>query len=105
MRALFVWGRGPLQLRLVAGAACGAAIGLAIPEPSDPQARLVRGFAVDRWGGKIDVRDDSAGHAMVATLKAKMQRRVGFQRRFGTGLNSALCGSFPGPLSYVCRSA
>ena len=41
-------------------------------EPSDPQARLVRGFAIDRCGGKIDFRDDAAGHAMVVTLKAKM---------------------------------
>jgi len=41
-------------------------------EPADPQARLVRGFAVDRCGGKIDFKDDPAGHAMVVTLKAKM---------------------------------
>jgi hypothetical protein len=41
-------------------------------EPPDPQARLVRGFAVDRCGGKIDFKDDPAGHAMVVTLKAKM---------------------------------
>jgi len=41
-------------------------------EPSDPQARLVRGFAIDRCGGKIDFRDDAAGHAMGVTLKAKM---------------------------------
>src|SRR5216684_3056286 len=41
-------------------------------EPADPQARLVRGFAVDRCGGKIDFRDDTAGHTMVLTLKAKM---------------------------------
>ena len=41
-------------------------------EPADPQARLVRGFAIDRCGGKIDFRDDSGGHAMVVTLKAKM---------------------------------
>jgi hypothetical protein len=27
---------------------------------------------VDRCGGKIDFRDDPAGHAMVVTLKAKM---------------------------------
>jgi FHA domain len=41
-------------------------------EPADPQARLVRGFAIDRCGGKIEFRDDDAGHAMVLTLKAKM---------------------------------
>src|SRR5229473_2465699 len=41
-------------------------------EPADPQARLVRGFAIDRCGGKIDFRDDTAGHTMVVTLKAKM---------------------------------
>jgi hypothetical protein len=41
-------------------------------EPTDAQARLVRGFAVDRCGGRIDFRDDAAGHAMVVTLKAKM---------------------------------
>ena len=41
-------------------------------EPSDPQSRLVRGFAIDRCGGKIEFRDDDAGHAMVVTLKAKM---------------------------------
>src|SRR5438309_1136661 len=41
-------------------------------EPPDPQARLVRGFAIDRCGGKIEFRDDDAGHAMVVTLKAKM---------------------------------
>ena len=38
----------------------------------DAQARLVRGFAIDRCGGKIEFRDDDAGHAMVLTLKAKM---------------------------------
>jgi hypothetical protein len=27
---------------------------------------------VDRCGGKIDFRDDAAGHAMVVTLKARM---------------------------------
>src|SRR5437868_3944049 len=41
-------------------------------EPPDPQSRLVRGFAIDRCGGKIEFRDDDAGHAMVVTLKAKM---------------------------------
>src|SRR6266851_3232545 len=41
-------------------------------EPADAQARLVRGFAIDRCGGKIDFKDDAAGHAMVVTLKAKM---------------------------------
>src|SRR5207302_34161 len=41
-------------------------------EPPDPQARLVRGFAIDRCGGKIEFRDDDAGHAMAVTLKAQM---------------------------------
>jgi FHA domain len=41
-------------------------------ELPDPQARLVRGFAIDRCGGKIEFKDDETGHAMVLTLKAKM---------------------------------
>jgi hypothetical protein len=41
-------------------------------EPPDAQARLVRGFAVDRCGGKVDFKDEGGTHALVVTLKAKM---------------------------------
>jgi hypothetical protein len=41
-------------------------------EPPDPQSRLVRGFAQDRCGGKIEVKDDEGKTALVVTLKAKI---------------------------------
>jgi hypothetical protein len=41
-------------------------------EPPDAQARLVRGFAVDRCGGKLELRDEEGAVAMVITLKAKI---------------------------------
>ena len=42
-------------------------------ELPDAQSRLVHGYAVDRCGGKIEVRDDEAGvHQLVVTLKARL---------------------------------
>ncbi len=41
-------------------------------EPPDAQSRLVRGFAVERCGGKIDFKDDDGKISMVVTLKAKL---------------------------------
>jgi len=72
-------------------------------EPSDPQARLVRGFAVDRCGGKIDFRDDSAGHAMVVTPKAKMQRRQRFLRTFRSRLDFRLPWPTLWPLDHASQ--
>src|SRR2546425_5342999 len=40
-------------------------------EPADPQARLVRGFAVDRCGGEDDVRDDTPGRTNGVSPQAK----------------------------------
>ncbi len=40
--------------------------------PPDAQSRLVRGFAIDRCGGKIDFKDDEGKLAMIVTLKAKI---------------------------------
>jgi|GEM_PF-1259788 len=40
--------------------------------PPDAQSRLVRGFAIDRCGGKIDFKDEEGKHAMIVTLKAKI---------------------------------
>jgi hypothetical protein len=41
-------------------------------DPPDPQSRLVRGFAQDRCGGKVEVKDDEGKTALVVTLKAKI---------------------------------
>jgi hypothetical protein len=41
-------------------------------DPPDPQSRLVRGFAQDRCGGKVEVKDDEGKSALVVTLKAKI---------------------------------
>ena len=41
-------------------------------DPPDPQARLLRGFAQDRCGGKVEVKDDEGKLALVVTLKAKI---------------------------------
>src|SRR5437764_10801561 len=41
-------------------------------EPPDPQSRLVKGFAEDRCGGKVEVKDDEGKLALVVTLKAKI---------------------------------
>lgn len=41
-------------------------------DPPDPQSRLVRGFAQDRTGGKVEVRDEDGRTALVVTLKAKI---------------------------------
>ncbi len=41
-------------------------------DPPDPQSRLVRGFAQDRCGGKVEVKDDQGKSALVVTLKAKI---------------------------------
>jgi hypothetical protein len=41
-------------------------------DPPDAQSRLVRGFAQDRCGGKVEVKDDEGKTALVVTLKAKI---------------------------------
>ncbi len=41
-------------------------------EPPDAQSRLVRGFAIDRCGGKIDVNETDDGAQLQVTLKAKI---------------------------------
>ena len=41
-------------------------------DPPDPQSRLVRGFAQDRTGGKVEVKEEDGKTALVVTLKAKM---------------------------------
>ena len=41
-------------------------------DPPDAQSRLVRGFAVERCGGKIEFKDDAGKHSMVVTLKASI---------------------------------
>ena len=41
-------------------------------DPPDAQSRLVRGFAVERCGGKIEFKDDEGQHSMVVTLKASI---------------------------------
>lgn len=41
-------------------------------DPPDPQSRLVLGFARDRTGGKVEVKEDDGKTALVITLKAKI---------------------------------
>jgi len=41
-------------------------------DPPDAQSRLVRGFAQDRLGGKVEVKDEEGKLALVVTLKAKI---------------------------------
>jgi hypothetical protein len=41
-------------------------------DPPDAQSRLVRGFAQDRCGGKVEIKDDEGKTALVVTLKAKI---------------------------------
>jgi hypothetical protein len=41
-------------------------------DPPDAQSRLVRGFAVDRCGGKIEVSEGDDGTQLAVTLKAKI---------------------------------
>jgi len=41
-------------------------------EPPDAQSRLVRGFAVDRCGGKVEVTEEDDGAQLRVTLKAKI---------------------------------
>ncbi|MGZ6142445.1 MAG: hypothetical protein ACXWLM_03850, partial [Myxococcales bacterium] len=41
-------------------------------DPPDAQSRLLRGFAQDRCGGKIEVKEDEGKTALVITLKAKI---------------------------------
>jgi pSer/pThr/pTyr-binding forkhead associated (FHA) protein len=42
-------------------------------EPPDAQSRLVRAFAQNRCGGKVEVRDGDGKPALLVTLKAKIQ--------------------------------
>jgi len=41
-------------------------------EPPDAQSRLVRGFAQERCGGKVEFRDEDGKRALFVTLKAKL---------------------------------
>ena len=41
-------------------------------DPPDAQSRLSRGFAQDRCGGKLEVKEDEGKTALVITLKAKI---------------------------------
>ena len=41
-------------------------------EPPDAQSRLVRGFAQERCGGKVEFRDEDGKRALLVTLKAKI---------------------------------
>ena len=41
-------------------------------DPPDATSRLIRAFAVERTGGKIETKDDQGGLALVVTLKAKI---------------------------------
>jgi DNA repair exonuclease SbcCD ATPase subunit len=41
-------------------------------DPPDAQSRLLRGFAQERCGGKVDVKDEDGKTALVITLKAKI---------------------------------
>src|SRR5207302_997321 len=41
-------------------------------DPPDAQSRLLRGFAQDRCGGKLEVKEDEGTTALVITLKAKI---------------------------------
>jgi myosin heavy subunit len=41
-------------------------------DPPDAQSRLVRGFAQDRCGGKVEVKEEDGKTALVVTLKAKI---------------------------------
>ena len=41
-------------------------------DPQDVQSRLLRGFAQERCGGKIETKDDEGQMTLSVTLKAKM---------------------------------
>src|SRR6267143_1407613 len=41
-------------------------------EPPDAQSRLVRGFAQERCGGKVEFRDEDGKRSLLITLKAKI---------------------------------
>jgi len=41
-------------------------------DPKDLQAQLVKGFAQDRCGGKVETKDDEGKITLSVTLKAKM---------------------------------
>ncbi|HWT86019.1 MAG TPA: FHA domain-containing protein [Myxococcales bacterium] len=41
-------------------------------DPPDAQSRLVRGFAQERCGGKVEFRDEDGKRALFVTLKAKL---------------------------------
>ena len=41
-------------------------------EPPDAQSRLVKGFAQDRCGGKVEYREEDGKRALVVSLKAKI---------------------------------
>jgi colicin import membrane protein len=41
-------------------------------DPPDAQSRLVRGFAQERCGGKVEFRDEDGKRALLVTLKAKI---------------------------------
>ncbi|TMB21501.1 MAG: hypothetical protein E6J65_15695 [Deltaproteobacteria bacterium] len=41
-------------------------------EPPDAQSRLVRGFAQERCGGKVEFKDEDGKRGLLVTLKAKI---------------------------------
>ena len=41
-------------------------------DPPDAQSRLVRGFAQERCGGKVEFRDEDGKRVLLVTLKAKI---------------------------------
>jgi hypothetical protein len=41
-------------------------------DPPDAQSRLVRGFAQERCGGKVEFKDEDGKRALLVTLKAKI---------------------------------
>jgi pSer/pThr/pTyr-binding forkhead associated (FHA) protein len=41
-------------------------------DPPDAQSRLVKGFAQDRCGGKVELKEEDGKRALVVTLKAKI---------------------------------
>jgi len=41
-------------------------------DPPDAQSRLLRGFAQDRCGGKVEVKDEEGKLSLMVTLKAKI---------------------------------
>jgi hypothetical protein len=41
-------------------------------DPPDAQSRLVQGFARERCGGKVELKEEEGQRALLVTLKAKI---------------------------------